>query len=167
MKTWKGIMKKNKGEKMNSWGKYMLMDVKTGKEIKEIKASCYGDSLEKALLEMGFKIEAVEDESESVIIPSLSSPEPKIEVKEEKIEVAKGVEIVKGPDQEKPPFTGKALEIFNLLKTEEHTLEEIVKKVEGLALSTVNNYVVYLFKSKGYHVDAHSFPGRGIVYHIK
>jgi hypothetical protein len=42
------------------FGKYMLIDIKDNKPIKEIEANCYGDALVAALKEMGFKVEVIE-----------------------------------------------------------------------------------------------------------
>lgn len=144
-----------------------------GKKAKQLEAGYYFEALYKALEELGYRVEA-EDNSCDFFAPvkeeNLETDffnEEKKEVVEEKKEMKTGVfgeEIEKKVDK-KPPFTGKALEIFNLLSKEPHSLQQIVDKT-GVAISTAKVVVTYHFKKAGYLVYTGADPSLGIIYSL-
>ena len=89
---------------------YFLYKIDGHKKLKKIEANHYLEALTMSLEEMGFIVEAEDN------FQNLNEKQIKIIPQEEKI-----VEI---KDQNKIPFTYKALEIFNLLQQGEYTFEE-------------------------------------------
>jgi len=142
---------------------YKLID-KNGIE-QELKADCYTEALVVALAKTGSRVEAFDDPS--VPKPVVTKP---CEMCGKATENGKDYQgccsekcceelfAIPEPLEVKVNYTGKTLEVYELLKASPQTATELIVKT-GLAQSTVKQLLTYKFKNDGIVVDAHVVPG--------
>ena len=143
---------------------YKLID-KNGIE-QEIKADCFTDALVIGLGRLGSKVEAFDDPlaPKPVVLdrPCEMCGKPTEGGKDYQgccsEACCKELFAIPEPLEVKVNYTGKTLEVYELLKAGPQTATELIVKT-GLAQSTVKQLLTYKFKNDGIVVDAHVIPG--------